>query len=116
MLYEVITLARRGALLRDGADRLFLLCGHACLASVRPCVARSALRCRRRGLRRLVGCGHQAALLGPALERGLLLAPVTPQARHQIVEVDQMTVEIRPIDAGKLHFVADLDPASYNFV
>ena len=65
------------------------------------------------GRRRLGDCrGAHAAALLPALERLVLGAAVAPQARHQVVEVDQVAVEVGAVDAGELHLVADLDAAA----
>src|SRR6185369_4390874 len=54
--------------------------------------------------------GHAAAFR-PAFMRVLLDFRVTAQARHQVVEVDQVAVEVGAVDTGELDLVAHLDPA-----
>src|SRR5450631_1298225 len=55
---------------------------------------------------------HKSAVFRPTTQSGFFLFGVSPKAHHEIVEVDFVPVEIRTIDAGKLYFVADLDPAA----
>jgi len=48
----------------------------------------------------------------PALECVRLARLEAPQARHQVVEVDLVTIEVRPVDARELHAAAHLDAAA----
>jgi hypothetical protein len=54
----------------------------------------------------------QAAAFLPAFQRRFLGGLVAPQAQHQIVKVDLVAVEVRPVDAGELDLFADLHAAA----